>query len=79
MQSRELGSRLYSQAALRGQATWDAQDGAVVYFRVEEILRYERGKASEAFAELRQAAAGAYDKIEDVDRFAQRVREGDLP
>lgn len=79
VQSRELGSRLYSQAALRGQATWDAQDGAVVYFRVEEILRYERAKASEAFAELRQAAAGAYDKIEDVDRFAQRVREGDLP
>ena len=78
-QSRELGSRLYSQAALRGQATWDAQDGAVVYFRVEEILHYERGKASTAFAELRKAAEGAYDDVEDVDLFAARVREGDLP
>ena len=78
-QSRELGSRLYSQAALRGQATWDAQDGAVVYFRVEEILHYERGKASTAFEELRKAAEGAYDDVEDVDLFAARVREGDLP
>lgn len=78
-QSRELGSRLYSPAALRGQATWDAQDGSVVYFRVEEILHYQRGKVSEAFAELRQAAAGAYDKIDDVDLFARRVREGEMP
>lgn len=78
-QSRELGSRLYSHTALRGQATWDAQDGAVVYFRVEEILHHERGKASAAFEELRQAAGGAYDQIEDVDLFAHRVREGDLP
>ena len=78
-QSRELGSRLYSQAALRGQATWDAQDGAVVYFRVEEILHYDRGKTSTAFEELRKAAGGAYDDVEDVDLFAARVREGDLP
>lgn len=78
-QSRELGGRLYSQAALRGQATWDGQDGSMVYFRVEEILHYERGKASGAFEELRRAAQGAYDGVEDVDLFAQRVREGDLP
>jgi len=78
-QSRELGSRLYSQAALRGQATWDGQDGSVVYFRVEEILHYERGKVSSAFEELRRAAQGAYDGVEDVELFALRVREGDLP
>ncbi len=78
-QSRELGSQLYSHAALRGQATWDAQDGSVVYFRVEEILRYERVKVSGAFEELRKAVGGAYDQIEDIDLFASRVREGDLP
>ena len=78
-QSRELGSRLYSQAALRGQATWDAQDGSIVYFRVEEILHYQRGKATEAFQELQKAAHGAYDAVEDVDLFASKVREGDLP
>ncbi len=78
-QSRELGSRLYSEAALRGQATWDAQDGSVVYFRVEEVLHYDRGKTSTAFEELRKAAGGAYDDVEDVDLFAARVREGDLP
>lgn len=78
-QSRELGSRLYSQAALRGQVTWDGQDGSVVYFRVEEILHYERCKVSDAFNELRRVAQGAYDDVEDVDLFALRVREGDLP
>lgn len=78
-QGRELGSKLYSEAALRGQATWDAQDGSIVYFRVEEILHYQRTKVSSAFDELRKAADGAYDRIEDVDLFASRVREGELP
>jgi hypothetical protein len=78
-QGRELGGRLYSEAALRGQATWDAQDGSIVYFRVEEILHYQRGKVSGAFDELRRAAHGVYDEVEDVDLFATRIREGDLP
>lgn len=78
-QSRDLGSRLYSHAALRGQATWDAQDGSVAYFRVEEILHYQRGKVTAAFEELRKAAAGTYDAMDDVDLFASRVREGDQP
>ena len=78
-QSRELGRRLYQRAGLRGQATWDAQDGSVVYFRVEEILHYERGSASQAFAELRQASRGAYDAIQDVEAHVASVREGDLP
>jgi len=78
-QSRELGSKLYSQTALRGQATWDAQDGTVVYFRVEEILHYQRSKISSAFAELREAAGGAFDQVDDVDLFASHIREGNLP
>lgn len=78
-QSRELGKLLYSEAALRGQATWDAQDGSIAYFRVEEILHHEKTKPSDAFQELRQAANGAYDQIEDIDLFAWRVREGELP
>jgi hypothetical protein len=78
-QSRELGSRLYSDAALRGLATWDAQDGPLVYFRVQEILRYERGKIRSAFDELRDVASGTYDRIEDVERFTHQVREGELP
>jgi len=78
-QGRELGSKLYSHAALRGMATWDAHDGSIVYFRVEEILHYEHGKPSKAFEELKRAAAGAYDAVDDVDLFAQRVREGEFP
>jgi hypothetical protein len=78
-QSRELGAKLYSEAALRGEATWDARDGSVVYFRVEEILHYQRGKAKAAFEDLAKAARGAFDEIEDVDLFATRIREGDAP
>ncbi|MCK9590243.1 MAG: hypothetical protein WC076_01430 [Terrimicrobiaceae bacterium] len=78
-QSRILGSNLYSETALRGQATWDAQDGTVVCFRVEEILHYQRGKATQAFQEPSDAAGGAFDQIEDVDLFATRIREGDAP
>ena len=78
-QSRVLGARLYSQAALRGLATWDANDGSVVYFRVDEILDYERGSVTDAFKELRRASGDAFDAIEDVDLFATRIREGDEP
>jgi hypothetical protein len=78
-QSRELGSRLYSDAALRGQATWDAQDGSIVYFRVQEILHYQPGKIRDAFEELRKTAQGAYDELADVDTWTQQVREGDKP
>jgi hypothetical protein len=42
-------------------------------------LHYEKTKPSDAFQELRQAANGAYDQIEDIDLFAWRVREGELP
>ena len=77
-QSRELGSRRYSQAALRGQASWDAQDGSIAYFRVEEILHYQPDRVAAAFDELRAAVAGAYDRV-DVEEFALKVREGNLP
>ena len=78
-QSRTLGARLYSDTALRGQATWDANDGSVVYFRVDEILDYERGSVTATFEELRAAAGSAFDRIEDVDLFASRIREGEEP
>lgn len=39
----------------------------------------ERGQARAAFEELRHAAGGAYDEVADIDLFARRVREGDLP
>ena len=77
-QSRELGSRMYSQAALRGQATWDAQDGSIVYFRVEEVLHYHPAKVTSAFDELRAVVEGAYDGV-DVENYALKVREGELP
>jgi len=77
-QSREPGSRMYSQAGLRGQATWDAQDGSIVYFRVEEVLHYHPAKVTSAFDELRTLVKGAYDEV-DINDYALKVREGELP
>ena len=77
-QSRELGGRMYSQTALRGQATWDAQDGSIVYFRVEEVLHYQPNKVSTAFDELRTIIKGSYDSV-DVNDYAKKIRGGELP
>lgn len=78
-QARTLGTSLYKPAALRGKATWDARTGQIVYFRVTEVLSYAPTDIRDAFAELREATNGAYDKVEDVDLFASQVREGELP
>ena len=78
-QARELGKRMYLPAGLRGQATWDPQDGSVVYFRVEEILPYVGGGVRAGFDELNTATRGAYNQVEDVDQLALRIREGDWP
>ena len=62
----ELGSRLYSEVGLRGQATWDARDHSLAYFRVDEVLPYQYAEAVPAALALRAAAHGVYDGVADV-------------
>jgi len=78
-QARELGKRMYQPAGLRGQATWDPQDGSFVYFRVEEILPYVGGGVRTGFEELNTASRGVYGQVDDADQLALRIREGDWP
>ena len=39
----------------------------------------KHSKTRAAFLELREAASGAYDKIPDVNAYADRVRAGNFP
>lgn len=73
----ELGTHLYAEVGLRGQATWDAKDHSLAYFRVEEILPFENKGAAAAALVLNDAARGAYDAVKDVPGFVRRLREGD--
>lgn len=77
--AKELGGHLYAEVGLRGQATWDAQDHSLAYFRVDEILSFENaGTVSAAYA-LKDAAHGAYDAVQDVTGFVRRLRDDDEP
>ncbi|MDE3067965.1 MAG: hypothetical protein KGJ60_10505 [Verrucomicrobiota bacterium] len=73
----ELGAHLYTEVGLRGQATWDATDHSLAYFRVDEILQFENRGAAEAALTLKDAAQGAYDAVKDVPGYVRRLREGD--
>ena len=57
-----------------GQATWDAEDHSLVYFRVEEFLPYREGKTASAFDELRAACGGAFDTVRDVVSWVAEER-----
>ena len=75
--AKELGQRLYADVGLKGQATWDAKDHSLVYFRVEEILPYEYIGAVQAAYALNDASRGAYDAVKDVQGFIRGLREED--
>lgn len=72
--AKELGAHLYAQVGLRGQATWDASDHSLAYFRVDEILPFEDAGAVSAAYALNDAAQGAYDAVNDVPGFVRRLR-----
>ena len=75
--AKELGTHLYAVVGLRGQATWDAKDHSLAYFRVEEILPFENvGAASAAYA-LNDAVQGSYDAVKDVPGFVRKLRGED--
>ncbi len=75
--AKELGVHLYSEVGLRGQATWDAKDHSLAYFRVDEILSFEGVGAVQAADALKDAAQGAYDAVSDVPGFVRGLRGED--
>lgn len=75
--AKDLGKRLYSTVGLQGQATWDAKDLSIIYFRVDEVVSFQNVGASQGLSELRDAVAGAYDDVPDVVGFVREIRGGD--
>lgn len=75
--AKELGIHLYAVVGLRGQATWDAKDHSLAYFRVDEILSYKSVGAVQAAYELKDAAQGSYDSVRNVSAFVRELREED--
>ena len=74
--AKHLGKQLYSTVGLQGQATWDADDLSVIYFRVDEILPFKGGGVVEGIRELREAVDGAYDDVPDAVGFVRELRGG---
>lgn len=72
--AKELGTHLYAVVGLRGQATWDANDHSLGYFRVEKILSFEAVGAAQGAMALKDAAHGAYDAVTDVPGFVRGLR-----
>ncbi len=72
--AKELGKLLYAEVGLRGQATWEANDHSLVYFRVEELLSYRKGRVASALDELREACGGSFDAVRDVVAWVAEER-----
>ena len=75
--AKELGTHLYAVVGLRGQATWDAKDHSLAYFRVDTILPFENAGAVQSAYALNDAAQGAYDAVKDVPGFVRGLRGED--
>lgn len=71
-----LRSRMLRAVGLEGEAAWDPQTWDVLGFHAAALLPYEECSAEEAFAELRRAAAGAWDGV-DAAEFVRRLRADD--
>jgi len=74
--ARQLGGRLYEEVGLKGTATWDAGDYALLYFHADELTRYEPAGVKVGFAELKAVAGPHYANVEDVVSYVRELRHG---
>jgi hypothetical protein len=73
---RALTTELEKEVALKGVASWTCFDGKLVSFQVTERIPYSPVDAETLFKHLAAASEGAFDKIEDVDAYAEGLRSG---
>lgn len=78
-QNREPRGSFCSESAPSEQASLDLNDGSGVDPRAGKIIHNRKGTVKAAFEALSKAAGGAFDASEDVDLFANRIREGEAP
>ncbi len=73
--AREIGAKLYTEIGLRGRASWNSRTLKIEAFIIEEVVdTYKAVDLVSAFTQLGAAADGAFDEIEDVDIFANKLR-----
>lgn len=70
-----VANRLYSTAALRGQATWNGESLEIEEFSVTELLEYEPIRATDAFAELAALVDDSFYDIDNPNHFLRNLRE----
>jgi hypothetical protein len=73
--ARTLGSRLYTDIAVAGMATWNAETLKLEAFQITELLSYRKMPITEAFKQLSDKYGQYFDKL-DPDEFIASVRGG---
>lgn len=71
--SKALSPKLYERVGLKGTAKWDALTFHVIDFKLAEVLDYEQGSISNAFAELRNISSGIWDKYNTNDEINNQL------
>jgi hypothetical protein len=72
------GTRLYQQVGLIGTAEWNAETFEVEGFFVDQISEYNHSSSLESFRALSEQFGSAFNSIEDVNRFVELARYGDV-
>jgi len=72
------GTKLYKQVGLIGIARWNAETFEVEEFCVTAISEYEYSSPVEAFSALSEQFSSVFDSIQDVTKFVEVVRYGDV-
>src|SRR5262249_1420463 len=71
----ELGSRLYEDVSLEGEATWEADKGAIIAFSASRVTSYSPHRRSivQTFKDLAEASEGRWNDI-DPEEFVDHLR-----
>lgn len=72
--ARELGSRLYEDVVLSGEATWNSYSWEIVSFTVASISPYESTPVDVSFRQLAEVSREAWDGV-DANAFVREQRE----
>lgn len=70
----QLGAALYNILGLEGQARWDPKTGKMIEFKVTGISPYRNTSLVEAFKSLKQVSENAYENIDDVKKYIEKLR-----
>ena len=71
---RELGKAIYKDVTVQGIATWYQYDWWITHFHIQSMELFEPVGPRESMRELREAAGGAWDAVEDPEALLAEIR-----